>query len=69
MEYRWLSVHEIAEYLGIKRDIAYKCIGEKHMPAYKSFASGNSRRKRSTSGAKAAAPGRLLAIEEEKIAR
>ena len=35
MEDRWLSVHEIAEYLGIKRDTAYKCIGEKHMPAHK----------------------------------
>ncbi len=35
MEDRWLSVEEIAEYLGIKRDTAYKWIGEKHMPAHK----------------------------------
>ena len=35
MEDRWFSVHEIAEYLGIKRDIAYKWISEKHMPAHK----------------------------------
>jgi excisionase family DNA binding protein len=35
MEDRWLSVDEIAEYLGIKRDTAYKWISEKHMPAHK----------------------------------
>ena len=35
MEDRWLSVHEIAEYLGIKRDTAYKWINEKRMPAHK----------------------------------
>ncbi|MEA1934482.1 MAG: helix-turn-helix domain-containing protein [Thermodesulfobacteriota bacterium] len=35
MDDRWLSVYEIAEYLGIKRDTAYKWISEKHMPAHK----------------------------------
>ncbi|OQX18434.1 MAG: transcriptional regulator [Desulfobulbaceae bacterium A2] len=35
MEDRWLSVDEIAEYLGIKRDTAYKWISDKHMPAHK----------------------------------
>jgi excisionase family DNA binding protein len=35
MEDRWLSVDEIAEYLGIKRDTTYKWISEKHMPAHK----------------------------------
>jgi len=32
---RWLSVDEIAEYLGIKRDTVYKWIDRKHMPAHK----------------------------------
>lgn len=35
MEDRWLSVDEIAEYLGIKRDTAYKWISGKQMPAHK----------------------------------
>jgi len=35
MEDRWLSVGEIAEYLGIKRDTAYRWISEKNMPAHK----------------------------------
>lgn len=35
MEDRWLSVDEIGEYLGIKRDTVYKWIGEKGMPAHK----------------------------------
>ncbi len=35
MEDRWLSVDEIAAYLGIKRDTVYKWIDEKHMPAHK----------------------------------
>lgn len=35
MEDRWLSVDEIATYLGIKRDTVYKWIGEKTMPAHK----------------------------------
>lgn len=35
MEDRWLSVDEIGEYLGIKRDTVYKWIGEKSMPAHK----------------------------------
>jgi excisionase family DNA binding protein len=32
---RWLSVDEIAEYLGIKRDTVYKWIERKKMPAHK----------------------------------
>jgi excisionase family DNA binding protein len=35
MEDRWLSVDEIAAYLGIKRDTVYKWIAEKHMPAHR----------------------------------
>jgi len=35
MEDRWLSVDEIAAYLGIKRDTVYKWISEKQMPAHK----------------------------------
>ena len=35
MEDRWLSVDEIAGYLGIKRDTVYKWIIEKHMPAHR----------------------------------
>jgi len=31
---RWLSVDEIAAYLGIKQDTVYKWIGEKQMPAH-----------------------------------
>jgi excisionase family DNA binding protein len=32
---RWLSVEEIAAYLGIKRDTVYKWIERKKMPAHK----------------------------------
>ncbi|HAT4697447.1 helix-turn-helix domain-containing protein [Legionella pneumophila serogroup 1] len=35
MNDRWLSVDEISEYLGIKRDTVYKWINEKGMPAHK----------------------------------
>ncbi len=35
MEDRWISVDNIAEYLGIKRDTAYKWVSEKYMPAHK----------------------------------
>jgi len=35
MEDRWLSVDEIAAYLGIKRDTVYKWIAEKKMPAHR----------------------------------
>ena len=35
MEDRWLSVDEIGEYIGIKRDTVYKWISEKGMPAHK----------------------------------
>lgn len=32
---RWLSVDEIAAYLGVKRDTIYKWIDRKNMPAHK----------------------------------
>ncbi len=32
---RWLSVDEIAAYLGVKRDTIYKWIERKNMPAHK----------------------------------
>ena len=32
---RWLSLEEIAAYLGIKRDTVYKWIDRKKMPAHK----------------------------------
>lgn len=32
---RWLSVDEIATYLGVKRDTIYKWIERKGMPAHK----------------------------------
>ena len=35
LENRWLSVDEIAEYLGIRRDTVYKWIVRKGMPAHK----------------------------------
>jgi len=35
MEDRWVSVDEIGDYLGIKRDTVYKWISEKCMPAHK----------------------------------
>lgn len=35
MEDRWLSVDEIAAYLGVKRDTVYKWIAEKYMPAHR----------------------------------
>jgi len=35
MEDRWLSVEEIAAYLGIKRDTVYRWITEKQMPAHR----------------------------------
>ena len=35
MEDRWLSVDEIAAYLGIKRDTVYKWISEKQMPSHR----------------------------------
>ena len=34
MNERWLSVDEIAVYLGIKRDTIYKWIARKDMPAH-----------------------------------
>jgi len=35
MKDRWLSVDEIGEYLGVKRDTVYKWISDKGMPAHK----------------------------------
>jgi len=35
MEDRWLSVDEIAVYLGIKRDTVYRWISERNMPEHK----------------------------------
>jgi len=35
MEDRWLSVDEIAAYLGVKRDTIYKWIDEKSLPAHR----------------------------------
>ncbi len=35
MEDRWLSVDDIADHLGIKRDTVYKWISERQMPGHK----------------------------------
>ncbi len=35
MAERWLSVDEIADYLGVKRDTLYKWINRRAMPAHK----------------------------------
>jgi excisionase family DNA binding protein len=35
MEDRWLSVDDICDYLGVKRDTVYKWINEKSMPAHR----------------------------------
>ena len=35
MEDRWLSVDEIAAYLGIKRDTVYRWISERNMTGHK----------------------------------
>lgn len=35
MEDRWLSVDEIGDYLGVKRDTVYKWISDRGMPAHK----------------------------------
>lgn len=35
MEDRWLSVDDVAAYLGIRRDTIYKWIDRKRMPAHK----------------------------------
>jgi excisionase family DNA binding protein len=35
MEDRWLSVDEIAKYLGVRRDTIYRWINDKGMPAHK----------------------------------
>ena len=35
MENRWLSVDDVAAYLGVKRDTIYKWIERKSMPAHK----------------------------------
>jgi len=35
MENRWLSVEEIAKYLGVSKDTIYNWINGKNMPAHK----------------------------------
>ena len=35
MAERWLSVVEIAEHLGVKKDTVYKWVARKKMPAHK----------------------------------
>ena len=35
MSNRWLSVEEIAQHLGVKRDTIYAWIDEKQLPAHK----------------------------------
>jgi excisionase family DNA binding protein len=35
IENRWLSIEEIGEYLGVKRDTLKRWIREKEMPAHK----------------------------------
>lgn len=35
MEDKWLSVDDICDYLGVKRDTVYKWISEKSMPAHR----------------------------------
>ena len=50
MEDRWLSVDEIAAYLGIKRDTVYKWILKSRCRHTEWAASGNSARKKWTSG-------------------
>ena len=35
MEDRWLSVEEIAQYIGVSRDTVYNWIKGKNMPAHK----------------------------------
>ncbi len=35
MDNRWLSVDEIAAYLGVKRDTVYKWLTRRGMPAHK----------------------------------
>lgn len=35
MEDRWLSVDDIAAYLGIKRDTVYRWISQRNMPGHK----------------------------------
>jgi excisionase family DNA binding protein len=35
MDDRWLSVDEIAEHLGIKRDTVYRWVNDRQMPGHK----------------------------------
>ena len=35
MEDRWLSVEEVAAYLGVKRNTVYRWIANKNMPAHR----------------------------------
>jgi excisionase family DNA binding protein len=35
LEYRWLSIHEICEHLGVSSDTVYKWIDKHGMPAHR----------------------------------
>jgi excisionase family DNA binding protein len=35
MSFRWLSVEEIAEYLGVSKDTVYAWISKRNMPAHR----------------------------------
>ncbi len=35
MSFRWLSVEEIAEYLGVSKDTVYSWISKRNMPAHR----------------------------------
>jgi len=50
MEDRWLSVDEIAAYVGIKRDTVYKWMPTSECPLTRSAAFGSSAKKKLMSG-------------------
>ena len=41
---RWLSVDEVAEYLGVSKDTVYAWVTHKSMPGYKVYRSWKSKR-------------------------
>ncbi|WP_441639314.1 excisionase family DNA-binding protein [Cupriavidus sp. YAF13] len=47
---RWLSVEEIAAYLGVSRDTVYAWINKRNMPAHRLVDSGNLNPMKSTNG-------------------
>jgi len=49
---RWLSVDEVAEYLGVSKDTVYAWVTNKGMPVTRSGASGNSSAKTLTPGSR-----------------